>query len=253
MANPNAIHSVSVQNNHTTLANTDLSAYLPSDPSDYESWHPSESSFLERSSSPTPSELNSTRTLKSVPKLQCRLDTIERLVDDYNQGNLSPDQASGILRDLAGPDWTVHDGWCWLSTKKTNKPKDHGIDELRDKIGYVQVSVNGHNHIALLHMLAAFAGTSRAPEPQEHASHLCGTSVCFRPSHVIWESAQANNSRKGCLVWLPIPAQFRSDPGVPRLLNACPHKPRCVKAIPMVLETEFRANPGSYIVEGDGV
>lgn len=121
-----------------------------------------------------------------------------------------------------------------------------------DRQGYVQVkrmvedkqvSITTMNHIA------AVQTTRRAKLGLEQASHLCGRSVCFRPGHVVWESVQENNSRKGCQVWAEFAhshVELGSVP-CPKKVSLCTHSPLCLKAIPGVKFGDFMNNPGDYL------
>lgn len=85
----------------------------------------------------------------------------------------------------------------------------------------------------------AIASTGRLPPDDEnghpfHASHLCGHTVCKTVGHVIWESAEDNQRRKNCLVWV----DCGHDKDCDMKVHACIHSPRCLKYIPGVDEHE---------------
>jgi hypothetical protein len=86
--------------------------------------------------------------------------------------------------------------------------------------GYPCMS-RGHAKSKLkLHQLALFMRTREIVGPGEVASHLCHNKLCINPSHLIRESIQGNNSRKGC-IWR---VQDRNGEHI----NCCPHLPRCL-------------------------
>ncbi|KAL1980362.1 hypothetical protein VTN96DRAFT_4233 [Rasamsonia emersonii] len=49
----------------------------------------------------------------------------------------------------------------------------------------------------LLHIIS-FVASNSADQPTLHISHLCDQCQCFNPDHLVAESGQTNNSRKGC-------------------------------------------------------
>lgn len=77
---------------------------------------------------------------------------------------------------------------CWLSGLAPTKAN-----------GYVQGTWEGRNHFALMHVVAAWAGHGGDGHAGMQASHLCHSPTCFNPRHLCFESAKANNARKGCV------------------------------------------------------
>lgn len=123
---------------------------------------------------------------------------------------------------------------------------------LVEKVGYVQVRETAggvQRSIIMLHQLAAIANVYTAGGPDVQASHLCGRSVCFNPSHVIWESAADNNQRKGCLAWTSLEHSHIDTPEEPcyKKVAACNHNPPCIRAIPGVTEDDFLECPSRYL------
>lgn len=49
----------------------------------------------------------------------------------------------------------------------------------------------------LIHIVAYVAETGQDP-PSMHISHLCDNRRCFNPYHLVAETPQLNNPRKGC-------------------------------------------------------
>lgn len=126
--------------------------------------------------------------------------------------------------------------WCWV----------HRLASTGSQ-GYVQVSIGGANKFALLHQLSAIAFTGRGVsslQGAEQASHLCHHGRCWRPGHVIIESAALNTARQGCQVWQLLPEDV---PGEPRRLRTCVHEPACIRAIPNVTADQFFANPNGFV------
>jgi Zinc-binding loop region of homing endonuclease len=74
----------------------------------------------------------------------------------------------------------------------------------------------------LLHKLALVAKGEICHGRQTYqASHLCGRRACFNPDHICYESAEANNQRKGC------PGDIRCS--CDAIAYECPHIPKCLK------------------------
>lgn len=106
---------------------------------------------------------------------------------------------------------TQREGWCELSVLAPTKTN-----------GYIQVSVGGVNKAVLLGELCLWASGSVLDEGGQ-VSHLCGHPSCSVPSHVIVESAKANNARKGCAVW----SLCKCGCGVYSMI--CKHVPHCIR------------------------
>lgn len=62
-----------------------------------------------------------------------------------------------------------------------------------------------------------------AKDPQQHASHLCGNRRCFRGDHLIWESAEDNQNRKGCVGILRTVVRAEVTD-----IMVCRHEPKCI-------------------------
>jgi len=101
---------------------------------------------------------------------------------------------------------------CWISMKVSNQK------------GYVQLCLDGMYFC--VHVVAFWEKEGKGPAEGFHVSHLCHNPACFNPDHLISESSKDNNSRKGCLVWIPCPHCKNSVIGI------CPHQPSCIKDIP---------------------
>lgn len=112
-------------------------------------------------------------------------------------------------------------GWCL----------DHDLATTKAE-GYAQVSIGGRKDFTVNELVAWESlrldyqrkieiGGSGADKVQ--ASHLCGNRKCIQEGHVIWESAQANNNRKGCLAYLELTSG--------KLVPCCEHKPVCIKSL----------------------
>lgn len=102
-------------------------------------------------------------------------------------------------------------GWCRLVSLKPTKEG-----------GYVQVSYGGANKFAMLQSVVLWAAGRDITEDGEQASHLCHQPLCKTVGHVVPESAQKNNSRKGCLVWIDC---HHCD----KKILLCTHAPVCIK------------------------
>lgn len=90
--------------------------------------------------------------------------------------------------------------------------------------GYVQLSFAGANKFATLGEVLLWAGGTTLNVTGDQCSHLCCNPLCKIPAHVVVESAQKNNQRKGCgVVW---PCSHCS-----KVYLTCPHEPSCIKFV----------------------
>lgn len=107
------------------------------------------------------------------------------------------------------------EGWCCISDLAPSK-----------KNGYVQVSIQGHNHLMVMQnlVLAASGYSSAVYDVNVQASHLCDNRRCCTLGHIVPESAKLNNSRKGCRGWVPCPHTACTTP-----IFICPHSPPCIR------------------------
>ena len=114
---------------------------------------------------------------------------------------------------------------CWLFTGSKNTD------------GYGQVFAKKNSNINatgrevqtawLLHILAYLAVNGHAP--QQHCSHLCDNRACFNPDHLVDESVEENNRRKGCWGDILCPEHGHA------IVQFCSHSPRCIRP-PMTAE-----------------
>jgi hypothetical protein len=111
---------------------------------------------------------------------------------------------------LEGLDYEVA-GFCRLCKNKPTKEN-----------GYVQVSWGGANKFCVLGELLSWAG-GVIKDPGAHYSHLCCQPLCIVPGHIVVETPQENNLRKGCPVWVDCPH------GCVKKIFVCQHKPPCIK------------------------
>lgn len=108
---------------------------------------------------------------------------------------------------------------CWLFQGSTNTD------------GYGQVWTKKNSDLRrrgrssqtafLIHRVAFLAATGQ--DATGHVSHLCDRPKCFNPDHLVDETAQQNNSRKGC----PGPIACSVHHHV--VVDLCPHQPRCLR------------------------
>lgn len=76
----------------------------------------------------------------------------------------------------------------------------------------------------LLHIVSFVADRGHGVPNDQQVSHLCDRRNCFNPNHLLAESVQANNSRKGC----PGPL-FCPDHGH-KIASLCKHAPtKCIR------------------------
>ena len=161
-------------------------------------------------------------------------------------------QKTQLMVDIFKAKYIFLYGWCLLCSKVTNKKdKDEGA-ELWDKIGYIQLTGDSatkttQQRVILAHQVAAILGEGIPLDESLEASHLCHNSVCVNPYHLCWESHQANESRKRCLVWA-----VYEDGGDVVYVNACKHSPRCIRTIPGVDGAAFICQPQAFIHNYNG-
>lgn len=91
--------------------------------------------------------------------------------------------------------------------------------------GYVQLSFEGANKFATLGEVLLWSKGVTLNVAGDQCSHLCGNPLCCDATHVVVESAQKNNQRKGCLVvWQCFHC--------PKVYLTCPHGPSsCIKFV----------------------
>lgn len=108
---------------------------------------------------------------------------------------------------------------CWLFKGSVNSD---GYGQVYAKKNCDVLRTGRSSQTALLlHRLAFLA--SNGTDAQNHASHLCDRRNCFNPSHIVDESAQVNNSRKGC------PGPIYCSAHGHLIVDLCAHIPRCVR------------------------
>lgn len=74
----------------------------------------------------------------------------------------------------------------------------------------------------LLHVISYVASNGNHPAGQ-HISHLCDVRRCFNPDHLVAETNQMNQSRKGCAG--PIACSIHHH----IIVDLCIHRPRCIR------------------------
>lgn len=150
-----------------------------------------------------------------------------------------PRFARHILSSLPG---TQH-YWCKLSSLAPNKPG-----------GYPQVSYGGANKFCTLGELVLWAQGERKPEPPSlpegfpsrlgdnlarvDVSHLCNNPQCMTIGHIVLESPELNNARKGCVPWSDCSEYCTKCNGSGVILQ-CTHEPRCLMSHETLSQDEF--------------
>lgn len=110
---------------------------------------------------------------------------------------------------------------CWLAT--TGSANTDGYRQ----VWFVPDRTGGTGRSSqksyLLHRLATVAQGILPTDITHHLSHLCDHRDCFNTAHLVFETAEANNSRKGCPgdIVCPCPCEV--------LAYACPHMPKCIR------------------------
>jgi len=120
---------------------------------------------------------------------------------------LDPAYAQRVLDSYSGRQL----GWCELVSLVPTKEN-----------GYVQLSYGGVNKFAMLQRVLLWAAGSDLSAEKDQCSHLCPHRVCKTVGHVIAESAEANNGRKGCRVWVDCHHCGKK-------IFVCLHDPFCIK------------------------
>jgi homing endonuclease-like protein len=123
----------------------------------------------------------------------------------------NPALAQEFIEHLA----VVGSGFCY-ETKLVPSKED----------GYVQLSWVGANKFCTLGEMLGWAAGKRCMKPEDQISHRCHNPKCAIPSHVVVESATANNNRKGCRVWVDCPH------GCEEKILVCEHTPSCIRYVP---------------------
>ena len=134
-------------------------------------------------------------------------------------------------------------GWCVVTRARPTKVN-----------GYPEVMLDGSYCMTLPNLLLALKGHKELVHVSSrvvHASHLCGNPQCVVKEHVVPETPQKNNRRKGCSVWEPC---FHCN--VP--IFTCPHEPPCIKYHPDYVDMDALIavahregqDPASHCVEG---
>lgn len=109
---------------------------------------------------------------------------------------------------------------CWLFTGSLNT--DGYGQVFAKKNADLRLTGRSSQTAFLLHRVAYLASTGR--DATDHVSHLCDRPRCFNPDHLADETAQVNNSRKGCPGPISCSVHFHV------IVDLCPHMPRCIRA-----------------------
>ena len=128
------------------------------------------------------------------------------------------------------PAMTTNAQGCWIANKRDN---GHG---------YVKMKVKGSNrkeyyahHLSLIHAgdRGAVAWVHCKDDGDYEISHLCHTTRCFNPDHLIVERKSENLARNSCrgLTWIQCPCPCKHQ------FNPCPH------IVPCILPTPNFASP----------
>lgn len=159
---------------------------------------------------------------------------------DVNQERRLAILESGELSEILGKHRAkgTPNGWCL----------EHNLAPTKEG-GYAQISIRGHKDFSIIHLVAWESGAlgyQRKMElndtlaEQAQASHLCGNRKCIQVGHVIWETVQMNNDRKGCLAYLEL------ENG--KLVPICRHRPVCIHSMEgKTFDSIYRREPGGQI------
>lgn len=76
--------------------------------------------------------------------------------------------------------------------------------------------------------LALWMKEKRLCPSGQNTSHLCHNKWCVNIQHLLWEKISDNSSRNFCVCWV------LCNCGCNQRINACAHKPRCLRRSPQV-------------------
>lgn len=111
---------------------------------------------------------------------------------------------------------------CWIVTNSITNDKGYRVLAKHPKKNK-QTSSN-----LLCHLVALRAANLPLPQQGYQASHLCHNPECANPDHIVVESVQANQSRKGCC-GPEVPVFFEEDnTQFLLLIDMCSHEPKCL-------------------------
>jgi hypothetical protein len=108
---------------------------------------------------------------------------------------------------------------CWLFTGSTN---NNGYGQIfTKKNSELERTGRDAQTAFLLHRVAYLA--ANGIDCQHHGSHLCDMPKCFNPDHIVDETPQVNNSRKGCVgsIYCSVHGHL--------IVDLCPHFPKCIR------------------------
>lgn len=154
-----------------------------------------------------------------VDALRARCQSVQ---SDYTSRRSTHEDGKALAQQILSRVSTKVEGWCKLSLAAPTSSK-----------GYSQVSGEGVNKFATLQELVLWAGGGSKPafsgktDPND-VSHLCDRPACTIPQHVVVESKDANNRRKGCVMAVRCSAKCRDCNGTKELF-ICPHEPSCIR------------------------
>jgi len=130
---------------------------------------------------------------------------------------------------------------CWLFNGSTNNDGYRQVEFLRSPFWFatlantselckvftkrnadLQRTGRAAQTAFLLHVISYIAANG-AHRTDRHISHLCDIRNCFNPDHLVSESPQLNNDRKGCAG--PIYCSVHGH----LIVDLCSHSPNCVR------------------------
>lgn len=122
--------------------------------------------------------------------------------------------AIAVLKKHIGNNSETNGKKCVLLKKKGNKGNGHGYPQL----GTAQMSAN---------VIAYFSKFKTPKEIRENVrkdfqvSHLCDEPNCVNKDHLVYETPQENNRRKGCTATV-------TCRGCGHVMECCAHNPKCI-------------------------
>jgi hypothetical protein len=170
----------------------------------------------------TPAEKELDEEERRSHRVQAMRARCQSVRSDKTQRRSTHEDGQALALQILAKVKTKPEGWCRLSTAKPTSDK-----------GYSQVSADGVNKFATLQELVLWAGGGSKPahagrtDPND-VSHLCDRPACTVPSHVVVETKDRNNARKGCVMSVKCSRKCRECNGLKDLL-ICPHVPNCVR------------------------
>jgi hypothetical protein len=131
-------------------------------------------------------------------------------------------RAQEILYEKRTNNMVVGARGCWEFTGSLNTDGYGQIWSKKNSTIAAGLTGRSSQTAFLLHVVAFLAHTGHAPVYS--CSHLCDNTKCFNPDHLVDESLEDNNGRKGCWGDVYCPEHGHV------IVSFCTHIPKCIRA-----------------------